>query len=188
MPQAECSIPKAKALFLRSGYHGSTIAKLAQELGVSARALYVLYGGKRGLLLQAIKTESAEWEQLLTRAHDRHPGHPREALKEFIDELQSEQMSRSLPTGSFLANITGEIESGDREVQAAIAGQYDHISKSIAGIVEKINDGHASITARPTALFILAAIEGSILLARADNDFWEMKNGFTLLKDYIDGL
>ena len=64
----------AEKIFIRDGYAGATVRKIAEEVGLSATALYMHFPDKRAMLMEiggrAIQTVLAESEAIAAREGD----------------------------------------------------------------------------------------------------------------------
>lgn len=109
-------------------------------------------------------------------------------LKSFLNCIETEQRKRLEPRGSFLANLTGEIGYRDREIHDLIAKQYDMIGKEISRLLKLGGINQTAEDLRRLALFVISLIEGSVLIAKSDDDFWEMKNSFSMITHVYDSL
>jgi len=184
----EVLLSSARRTFMFHGYHGSSIRILLSELQISAKQFYDVLGGKKSLAKRLIVLEQSGWENVFKKAHKEAHSSGKETLKAVVDIVLENHLEECSPKGSFLANLSCELSESDKDVQALIAQAYNSVVCSIAGLLQTIDKKDRSCNDREIALFILSALEGSCILAKSDNDFWEMKKGFELIKQFIENL
>ncbi|MBU8922649.1 MAG: TetR/AcrR family transcriptional regulator [Bacteroidales bacterium] len=173
-----------RSLFLESGYHRSSFRKITKCIGVSERTLYVEIGKKKDLLKVLIDYEYTIWKSLIDQSANQGIP-PKEVLIDFIDRLERTQLHSKTPSGSLFCNLTGELGEDDRDILRLIADKYNQIVQDLAHIIDGFLSPQPRISSRELALYILSTIEGCMILAKADNDFWEMKNGFNNIRQLI---
>ena len=175
-------LPHLREIVLSHGYHGTTLRMLTKVLNITEKELYKSIGGKKELFKLLILNERDIWHSYIEEARSKSTSATNQ-ITELLNIIEKEHLHRQQPKGSLLANLAGELQSGDRDLQSLIAAQYDLIGKDIAELLKDID---LQASGRKLALFILASIEGSIMLAKSDNDFWEMRNGFMFINQYLD--
>lgn len=174
-PLAGRILPTALTLFGEHGYHGTSMQRIADALGVTLAAFYYHYASKQDLLRAVSEPLVAAFEELADRA-GREPLDDRAVLAGYLDVLLAhERVLR------FVANdpavqadadvgvrmrrasdrITGTLATrtpgADRQVRAACA-----LGAISAGVVQ----GGSSSDKRPLILAAAQAALGSSLAAR----------------------
>lgn len=186
MEEIEAILPRARELFRKFGYRGTTLRTLKKELDLSERDLYNLVGGKKELLKEVIRRESDLWNAWFQQASEASHGQPKEILKNLMAVILQELKSDQIPCGTLLGNIAGELTEEDRDIQELIAEQYDLIGKMIANALRSGNHVSHPGAERRMSLFLLATLEGSALLAKTDRDFWELENGLEMARQTLE--
>jgi TetR/AcrR family transcriptional repressor of lmrAB and yxaGH operons len=156
----------AATLLQRQGYHATGLAQIVEESGAPRGSLYFHFpGGKEELAVAALRESGAAWrariEAAIADATD--PGAAIVAVcRLFADELAASDWQRGCP----LATVALEAAATSEPVRQTCA---DHYAGWEAGITERlIAAGAALDVARNTATFVLAAVEGAMLLARVE--------------------
>lgn len=175
----------ACAMLLRNGYHGTSVRMLAGELGETTQDIYTGHGGKAACVLELLRHEEACLQTLCeTAAVGDRPA--REQLKAWLDDLAREQIANGPPPGLLCVNLPCQLGPGEDDLRSEAARVHDRLIRWIAGLIRSIERTGPRAGDREIAEFVLAAVVGSIVLAVTDRDQWELANGLSRLKDYID--
>ena len=176
---------KAHSLVLRHGYSGASVRMLAKEIGSSTHEIYEVFGGKG----QFIKSLLAYEQTILDEMQLQVEGDtPQEVLKSWFDQIYNFQVQEGSPRGFLFVNLACQFSDGDEELRRNVAHVHNTNIKWISSVVGRIKRNDGSPGDREIANFILATVAGSILLAVADRDYWELSNGLSRLKEYVDNI
>jgi AcrR family transcriptional regulator len=173
----------AETIFVRDGYHGATIRKIAEEVGVSSTALYMYFRDKDEILLEICETAA---EDLLVQFNE-IAVRPTDALSRARSMLAAYMRFGLVnPNTCMLAFGSGPGQLTQNRVQSQLARPcYDLFRQSVADIA---GEGRLRIDDDKLATHLLwAACHGLIALHASRPDAgWEARE--TLISGMLDGL
>ncbi|HEY5927362.1 MAG TPA: TetR/AcrR family transcriptional regulator [Kofleriaceae bacterium] len=151
-------------LLQRQGYHATGLAQIVAESGAPRGSLYFYFpDGKDQLAVAALDVSSREWRARIDAAIDAAAdlGQAAEAVCRLLaDDLADSDYQRGCP----VAAVALEAAATSGPVRKAVEGHYAEWSDAI---VERLSKrGMARDQARQLATFMLAAVEGALLLAK----------------------
>lgn len=158
----------AGELYRRYGYHGTGLNQILDESGAPRGSLYFHFpGGKQELAVSAIGASGREIgrgiEQVLRSTDD--VGDAVSQIVAFLAaDLSDSGWARGCPVGSVAmdAALTSEpVRIACGEIFAEWAGAVEH---------RLVETGRDAAEARELALLVISAIEGALLIARAQRD------------------
>ncbi|HUO46863.1 MAG TPA: TetR/AcrR family transcriptional regulator [Acidimicrobiia bacterium] len=162
----ERTLETAANLFRRQGYHGTPMSQILEESGAPRGSLYFHFpGGKEQIAAEAVAVASAEMMTLIERARDRST-----TAVEFIGRVTG-GIARWLEQSNYIegcpiATVTLELVPSVDEVAQAVRTAFQRWTELIKdGLV---GFGVAADRAEGVALLSVTAIEGGLLLSRAD--------------------
>ena len=151
-------------LLQRQGYHATGLAQIVAESGAPRGSLYFHFpGGKDELAVSALDASSRVWrariDEVVAAAADL--GQAVEAVcKLLADDLAASRYQRGCP----VAAVALEAAATTGPVRAAVESHY---AEWAAAIVERVTAaGMPRDAAKQLATFVLASIEGALLLAK----------------------
>jgi TetR/AcrR family transcriptional repressor of lmrAB and yxaGH operons len=157
------------AKLLRSrGYAASGVSEIVAESGIPKGSLYHHFpGGKEELAAAAVRhagtTILAALRELEVRS-----GSPIRAMQAFCDYYVVQLETSAFTRGCPLATVALEIAANVDVVHGACADAFRDITELFAAALRR--DGVPESLAHERALFVVAAIEGALLLAKATRD------------------
>lgn len=156
----------AAALLQRQGYHATGLAQIVEESGAPRGSLYFHFpGGKEELAVAALRDAGAAWRTRIEAAVDiaTDLGAAVVAVcRLFANDLAASGWQQGCP----LATVALEASATSEPVRQTCA---DHYAGWEASITQRLIDaGFAPALAQHTSTFVLAAIEGAMLLARVE--------------------
>ncbi|WP_028321311.1 TetR/AcrR family transcriptional regulator [Desulfatiglans anilini] len=126
----------ALALFVKNGYHGTSINDITKEVGLTKGALYAHFQNKGELLLKIIDEFRIEYIEKMIKTVDAHPGNAIDKLNcaiSFSSRFALENPDLCL----FLTFLTTELNT-DVDFEPALKSVYRDYQKFIS---ELIRDG-----------------------------------------------
>jgi AcrR family transcriptional regulator len=159
-------VAAAAGLFLRQGYAATGVNEIMQRAGVTAGSFYHFFATKEELLLAVVDRLGGELEAELEAAAA-GGGEPLGRLLAAVAAARSRRAAEA--PGSPLGVLAAELSVSHPEVRARIAAVYAAWIERASGLLAA---GGAQLPAeldlRALARFILAALEGGLLLARLE--------------------
>ncbi|HUO46122.1 MAG TPA: TetR/AcrR family transcriptional regulator [Acidimicrobiia bacterium] len=160
------TLETAANLFRRQGYHGTPVSQILDESGAPRGSLYFHFpGGKEQIAAEAVEIASTEMVTLIERARERSA-----TAVEFIGRVTG-GIARWLEQSDYvegcpIATVTLELVPSVDEVAEAVRGAYRLWTELIRDGL--IGFGLPADKAEGVALLSVTAIEGGLLLSRAD--------------------
>lgn len=154
-------IQAALELFVRQGYHGTSINDIMKKVGVTKAAFYSHYGSKGELLLRIISEYESRYIDQLIRVVTEYEGDPLSKLHRAIT-FNAEFAAKNLELCLFQDHLTAELHA-DIEFLPPLKKVYDKYQSFIAAIITKgIQEGLVNKELNPalTALTFVAIHHG----------------------------
>jgi AcrR family transcriptional regulator len=167
-------LARAAALVRARGFGATSVGDILMEAGVPKGCFYHHFDSKDALGHEILARWVGELEghllDYLTRA-DGPP--PLERIAAALDGFVTEQEHADCRGGSAFGNLATELSDEHEAFRAPLAAAYARLGGAFALQLEKARaSGELSADADPAALaeFLVAAIEGGILLTRVQRD------------------
>lgn len=162
------ALEAAVACFWNYGYEATSIRDLAEKMGISAPSLYNAYGDKHTLFVQALEHYlDRSMRERIKRLENSLP--PKQAVREFIEEIIDRSVSDRERRGCFLINSALEVAPHDKKLGALIADRLGELEAFFNRSIRKAQaDGTVprKRTAKDIARLLLGVLLGIRVLAR----------------------
>lgn len=153
-------VATAKRLLQERGFDGAGVADISREAGLTQGALYGQFGSKDALCAAAMRKAFADgaatWAELRDNECD--------ALRAYLDAYLSAAHLKDVGSGCPLAACVSEVSRQDPAIGTAFAEGFQTL---VSLMQNALPDGMPTEAARRRALTLVAAIVGSIAIARA---------------------
>lgn len=159
-------IDKAAELLERQGYHATGLNQIVQESGTPRGSLYYYFPeGKEELAAEAVRRQSAAILQ-----HIQHSlaatDDPAEAVYQFVLSLVQYVEGHNCMGGAPLASVTLETASTSEQLRETCRAAYQSLRAPFEQRL--VASGCAPARAAQIATLITAAVDGAIILCRAE--------------------
>jgi TetR/AcrR family transcriptional repressor of lmrAB and yxaGH operons len=160
------TLETAANLFRRQGYHGTPVSQILEESGAPRGSLYFHFpGGKEQIAAESVNVASSEMEALIAWARERSKD-PVEFVGRITGGIARWLERSDYTEGCPIATVTLELAPSVDEVAGAVRAAYRRWTELIrTGLIEL---GFPEDRAEGVALLSVTAIEGGLLLSRAD--------------------
>lgn len=151
---------KARNLFWKKGYQGTSMEDLVQETGLNRGSIYDTYGDKHNLFLQCLKNYVSEAE-LGYKAIAARTASPMKALEMIIQSAAHTTLQEE--KSCMAVKISFELGSADRKVHEVLKANADAITGIFRSLLVKARDaGELDAGKDPLLLarFIQCALTG----------------------------
>jgi AcrR family transcriptional regulator len=177
----ECLLKAALKVFAANGYHGSSVADIAKEAGVSKALFYHYFECKKDLLVLFAKQRLEEWTLLVENLETIEE--PKERVVFLIDFVLSELETRS-DWLRFLYMLYLSAE-GVAAIQEAMEKHKDQFGRLFAAELKMYEDlGFSDPEMEATYLrSVLQGISLEYLLSRGNYPLRAMRE--TIIKRYV---
>jgi AcrR family transcriptional regulator len=156
----------AADLFLRKGYHNTSVQEVMRAAGVTAGALHHHFVSKKQLGLSVVTDRIAEsvreaWISPVEEARDTVSG-VRAAFHLVADGLREQGFVRGCPAN----NLAVELAFADADFRAALQPIFEEWREAIARRL--IDEGRDADEARDLATLVVAAYSGAMSMAKVE--------------------
>ena len=150
-------------LLRRQGYHGTGLNQIVAEAAAPKGSMYFHFpGGKEQLVAEAVAASAAYLDAALL-ACERPTA--LESLDVYIAEAASVLERSDFADGCPIATVVLEVGPRSSLIGDACADAVEVLLSRVAGWLER--DGFSAETARQRAQLVYAAIEGTLMFAKA---------------------
>jgi TetR/AcrR family transcriptional repressor of lmrAB and yxaGH operons len=158
-------IETTSALLERQGYHATGLNQILQESGAPKGSLYYYFpAGKEELTAEAITRSGRELAEHVRRELAA-VADPAEAVEGFVEALAGHVQASDCRAGAPIAAVALETAGASDRLAAACQEAYTLMCAAFEARL--LTGGYAPTRAGELATFIVAAIEGGIVLSRA---------------------
>jgi TetR/AcrR family transcriptional regulator, transcriptional repressor for nem operon len=160
-------VAAAAARFKERGIDGISLADLMKDLKLTHGGFYKHFNSRDELVTEALQLALAQSgramrERLFDQAKPDVPG--------FVDFYLDESHRSGRAAGCAVAALAGDAPRKSADVQAQFRAQIDRNLEALTVALETGGAGLASAEARATALLVLSALYGALIMARAVGD------------------
>ncbi len=146
------------------GYHATGLSQIIAESGSPRGSLYYYFPqGKEELTAEAVnqggKRTAQRIEQELMRIED-----PGEALQQFIKNIAYHVEQSGFSAGGPLTIVAMETVNSSERLNQVCRESYQSLQQVVAD--KFIRSGYSAVRAAQLAVFVIATIEGGIILSR----------------------
>ncbi len=164
----EAIVEASMRLFARRGYHGTSIARIAEATGLTKGALYWYFKGKEDLFLTVLDRIRDDWRQtVISRVEDAAGAFDR--LDRLFDATSEMLTSTENPRSMHLFLVSAGAQPEMAAFEDAIKSAYDDYVKLVADTIragQQEGEILREIDAESAALGIIGCLEGMALQAR----------------------
>ena len=128
-------IQASLALFVRQGYHGTSINHIMKRVGITKAAFYAHFESKGQLLLRIIKEYESQYIDQLIQVVSEYPGNAQGKLHRAIS-FSSSFAIKNLDLCLFLDYLTTELNA-DVDFFPALKKVYDKYQEFVSGIIQE---------------------------------------------------
>jgi TetR/AcrR family transcriptional repressor of lmrAB and yxaGH operons len=150
-------------LLRRQGYHGTGLNQIVAEAEAPKGSLYFHFpGGKEQLVAEAISASAAYLDAALLACER---GTAAESLDAYLAEAASVLDRTDFADGCPIATVVLEVGPTSTLIGNACADAVELLLTRVAGWLER--DGFSATAARQRAQLVYAAMEGTLMFAKA---------------------
>src|SRR5579863_6136834 len=154
----------AAARFKERGVDGISLSDLMKELKLTHGGFYKHFDSRDELVTEALELTLTETGQAM-REHLFEGGKP--DIEALLDFYLSEAHRDGRAGGCAVAALAGDAPRKSAEVQAQFRRQIETILETL---IEALGPGGSAVDSRTTAILILSALYGALIMARAVGD------------------
>ena len=177
-----------KLIHLR-GYHATSLDDVLKESGVGKGNFYYYLKSKEDLGYAILdRMLQAFVERTLEPAFADAVADPVVQIKEFLDRVLDNQRQRSCIGGCPMGNLASELSDVHEGFRQRLAGMFLQWRVTLAEVLARGQESgrlRSGLDPASAAEFLVAALEGAILLTKVTRDISVMERCVTELKQHL---
>lgn len=163
----ERAVQTASQLFRRQGYNATGLTQILEESGAPKGSFYFHFpDGKTQLAAEAVRASSAEVESLLRHLADKHAGDPVAFVRAVARALGTWLEKSGYAEGCPVATVALEMAPVSPVLREACESSYAAWRAVFEDVLRAA--GHPRARATRLATLVLSAVEGALVLGRAE--------------------
>jgi TetR/AcrR family transcriptional repressor of nem operon len=178
----------ARLIHLR-GYHGTSLDDVLRESGVGKGNFYYYFRSKEDLGFAIIDRVVERFLELtLEPAFVDLTADPLDQVRAFLDRLLDVQRQRNCVGGCPMGNLASELSDVHEGFRQRLADIFERWRVMLATTLERGRESgrlRADLDAGSAAGFVVAALEGAILMAKVTKDISVMEKCVAELKHHL---
>jgi len=178
----------ARLIHLR-GYHGTSLDDVLRESGVGKGNFYYYFRSKEDLGFAIIDRVVERFlERTLEPAFVDPTADPLDQVRAFLDRLLEVQRQRNCVGGCPMGNLACELSDVHEGFRQRLADIFERWRVMLATTLERGRESgrlRADLDAASAAGFVVAALEGAILMAKVTKDIAVMEKCVVELKHHL---
>ena len=178
----------ARLIHLR-GYHGTSLDDVLRESGVGKGNFYYYFRSKEDLGFAIIDRVVERFlERTLEPAFDDLTADPLDQVRAFLDRLLEVQRQRNCVGGCPMGNLASELSDVHEGFRQRLVDIFERWRVMLAATLERGRESgrlRADLDAASAAGFVVAALEGAILMAKVTKDISVMEKSVAELKRHL---
>jgi TetR/AcrR family transcriptional regulator, transcriptional repressor for nem operon len=171
------------------GYHSTSLDDVLRESGVGKGNFYYYFKSKESLGYAIIdRVVQGFLERSLEPAFADSAADPVEQIHAFLDRIVESHRRRNCVGGCPMGNLASELSDVHEGFRQRLAEIFEHWRVKLAAALER---GRASgrlaaeLDVASAAGFVVASLEGAILMAKVTKDIAVMEKSVAELKQYL---
>ena len=179
----------AMQLFWQKGYGSTSVADVLQAAGVNSGSLYHFFPGKQDLLLEVLKRYRDGIHEMLLAPAWEGVSDPVERIFALLARYRQSIVQTDCTYGCPIGSLALEIHEPDPAVRAALAANFERWTAAIRECLEAAGPRIGKdVDRRALSEFVLAVMEGGVMLARTYRDVAYFDRSTRQLRAYFDRL
>jgi TetR/AcrR family transcriptional repressor of nem operon len=178
----------ARLIHLR-GYHGTSLDDVLRESGVGKGNFYYYFRSKEDLGFAIIDRVVERFlERTLEPAFVDPTADPLDQVRAFLDRLLDVQRQRNCVGGCPMGNLACELSDVHEGFRQRLADIFERWRMMLATTLERGRESgrlRADLDAASAAGFVVASLEGAILMAKVTKDISVMEKCVVELKHHL---
>ena len=182
-------VDAAARLIHLQGYHCTSLDDVLRESGVGKGNFYYYFKSKEGLGYAIIdRVIQGFLERALEPIFADPAGDPIAQIHTFLDRILDNQRQRSCVGGCPIGNLASELSDVHEGFRQRLAGVFAEWRLRLAEVLSRGQTaGRLGAACEPAGIaqFVVAALEGAILLTKVTRDIGVMENCVEELKHHL---
>jgi len=129
-------LAKARQVFCKRGYNGTSMDDLVQATGLSRSSIYDTFGDKHGLFLKSLDQYRNE-QQCTMEQQTAKTDSPKKKIRAIFDYIIKDILADKDGNGCLLVNVSLELKSIDNEVATIFSANMDEMEQLLASLIKE---------------------------------------------------
>ncbi|MBO9204133.1 MULTISPECIES: TetR/AcrR family transcriptional regulator [Niastella] len=127
---------RARELFCKKGYNGTSMDDLVQATGISRSSIYDTFGDKHGLFLKSLDQYRNE-QQCTMEQQTAKSDSPKKKIRAIFEYFINDILADKDGKGCLLINVSLELGSVDNEVATIFHANMDDMEQLLASLIKE---------------------------------------------------
>jgi TetR/AcrR family transcriptional repressor of nem operon len=182
-------VETARQLFFEQGYTATGLAEILARAGVNSGSLYYFFPTKEDLLIAVLEKYKTMLEPMVLAPARERAVAPIERLFAVLHGYRMLLQTTRFHLGCPIGNLALEMSNSHPQVRKLVAENFEAWRTGVRQFIQAAREClPAEVKPEVLAHFVLATMEGSVMLARAYQSFEPFDNALSGLRDYFDRL
>ena len=182
-------VEAAQQLFFQHGYECTSLAQIRKLARVNSGSLHYFFPSKEALLAAVLeKYKGMFWLQVLEPAYQ-YVSDPIEQIFAILNGYRKLLRATDFHLGCPIGNLALEVSNSHPKIRRLIAENFEVWHGEIEDLIDEASDRlPAKTKPTPFGRFVIATMEGAVILARTYRSLEPFDQTVSQLKDYFDRL
>jgi TetR/AcrR family transcriptional regulator, transcriptional repressor for nem operon len=182
-------VEAARQLFFAQGYTATGIAQILAQSSANSGSLYHFFPTKEDLLIAALEKYKAMLEPMVIGPANARASDPIDRLFAVLDGYRQLMTATDFMLGCPIGNLSLEMCNSHPQVRRLVVENFDGWRAAIKTMIEAAQGRlPENVDVEALSHFVLATMEGSVMLARAYRSFTPFDAAIAGLRDHFDRL
>src|SRR5215467_2143469 len=179
-------VEAARVLFFKQSYAATGVAEILKAAGANSGSLYHFFPSKEDLLVGVLEKYRSMLEPYVLEPAFARSADPIERLFAILQGYRLLLEATHFELGCPIGNLALEVSNSQKKARKLIVANFKAWCDAVSGLVADAGDQFpACIDRAAFATYVLATMEGAVMLARTYRSFEPFDQTIGQLKDYV---
>ncbi len=181
----------SKALMLTKGFPATTIDEICRAAGLTKGSFFHYFKDKEDLAKAVLQSYADRMTQAAREAPFFRNPDPLQRIYGYIDFMIARSKDPEVQQGCLLGHFAQELSDTHPRIRSLCARQFDRWAGFLQSALDKAKALHApraALDTRSVANHFIAVVEGSLILARVQNDPDVIERNLKHFESYLKGI
>ena len=178
------------SLMVSRGYPATTVDEICSEAGVSKGSFYHFFKTKEELGLAVLDDYFGSAVEAMSRGAFVTVADPIRRALAFVEHMEA--VSDSIwSRGCLLGTFAVDLAETNERIRTRVSEQFASLERKVSRLFEPAiprGSSRTGVTAEELASHFMALVEGSLVLAKAHNDFSYVRRSLRSFRAYLESL
>jgi TetR/AcrR family transcriptional regulator, transcriptional repressor for nem operon len=182
-------VEAALELFFKQGYSATGVAEILKAANANSGSLYHFFPSKEDLLVAVLEKYQSMLEPYVLKPAFARSRDPVARLFAILEGYRLLLETTHFELGCPIGNLALEVSNSQKKARRLIVANFKAWCDAVRGLITDSGDQFpAGIDPAAFATYVLATMEGAVMLARAYRSFEPFDQTIEQLKDYVGRL